>query len=63
MDLRIWLKWPEQARLAVDHRLAGNPDQAVVHARRATELAQASGRPYDEELASRVLAGLANADW
>ena len=44
--------------LAEAYRLAGDLDPAVAHARRALELAQAHGRPYDQELARRVLAGL-----
>jgi len=47
--------------LAEAHRLGNAPAQAAAHARRALELAQAHGQPYDEELARRVLAGLANA--
>jgi tetratricopeptide (TPR) repeat protein len=55
----------EQSRLhsglAEAHHLADDPDQAAAHARRALELAQAHGQPYDQELARRVLAGLTNA--
>ena len=39
-------------------RLAGNTDQAQIHAHRALELALAYGRPYDEKLARQVLATL-----
>jgi tetratricopeptide (TPR) repeat protein len=41
--------------LAEAHHLDGNLDQAAAHARRALDLAQASGRPYDCELARRIL--------
>jgi tetratricopeptide (TPR) repeat protein len=50
------------SRLAEACRLAGNPDEAIAHAQRALVLAQAHGRPYDQELARRVLAGLASTD-
>jgi DNA-binding SARP family transcriptional activator len=51
------------AGLAEAHRLAGDAETAVAHAHRAVELARASGRAYDQELARRVLAGLASTDW
>jgi tetratricopeptide (TPR) repeat protein len=41
--------------LAETHRLLGNLDQAVVHARRALEQSRASGRVYDEGLAQQIL--------
>ena len=50
------------AGLAQAYRLASDPDQAAAHAHRALELAQAHGRAYDQELARRVLAGLADAE-
>ena len=51
--------------LAEARRLTGDPGacrQAVAHARRALELAQASGRVYDQELARRILDRLGRAD-
>jgi len=48
--------------LAEAHHLVGDLDQAVAHARRALELAQASGRAYDEGLARRILDRLGKAD-
>ncbi|MBI1879112.1 MAG: tetratricopeptide repeat protein [Chloroflexi bacterium] len=44
--------------LAEAYHLAGDPDWAVEHIRRALELAQASGRAYDQELACRILVRL-----
>lgn len=41
--------------LAEAHRLAGECERAQVHAVRALELAQATGRPHDEGLACQVL--------
>jgi tetratricopeptide (TPR) repeat protein len=41
--------------LAEAHRLAGECERAQVRAHRALELAQATGRPYDEGLARHVL--------
>jgi tetratricopeptide (TPR) repeat protein len=41
--------------LAEAFRLAGDLNQAAGHARRALELAQATGRAYDEYLARRIL--------
>jgi len=49
------------AGLAEACRLAGAADQALLQAKRALELAQAHGRPYDERLARTVLAGLATS--
>ncbi len=51
--------------LAQARRLTGDPGthrQALAHARRALELAQASGRAYDEVLARRILDGLEKID-
>jgi DNA-binding SARP family transcriptional activator len=56
--------------LAEAHRLVSDPstssgqalDQAVAHARRALELAQASGQAYGERLARRILDRLGKAD-
>jgi len=48
--------------LAEMHRLAGDLEQATAHARQALELAQATGRAYDRELARRILDGLEKAD-
>jgi hypothetical protein len=48
------------AGLAEAHRLSGDLDQAAVHAHQALELAQAHSRAYDQELARRVLVGLAD---
>lgn len=49
------------AGLAEAHRRSGDLDQAAAHAHRAMELALAHGRAHDQELARRVLAGLADA--
>jgi predicted ATPase len=41
--------------LAEAHRLAGDLDRAVMHARHALKLARASGAAYDQKLARRIL--------
>lgn len=48
--------------LAEAYRLLGNPDRAVEHARRALELAQATGRFPDQRLAQSVLDELETPD-
>ncbi|HSJ53326.1 MAG TPA: tetratricopeptide repeat protein, partial [Anaerolineae bacterium] len=49
----------EQSRLlsglAEAYRLAGDRERAKAYVRRAFDLAQATGRPYDERLAQRIL--------
>lgn len=57
IDSRAEQSWL-QAGLAQAQRLAGNADLALAYARRALELTQAHGRPYDEQLAERVLVEL-----
>jgi tetratricopeptide (TPR) repeat protein len=47
-----------QAGLAEAHRLSGERQQALTHARQAQELAQASGAAYDRKLAHWVLSRL-----
>jgi tetratricopeptide (TPR) repeat protein len=49
-----WLR----SGLAEAHILAGDPDQAEVHARQAWAQAQASGRVHDRDLAHQVLGEL-----
>jgi tetratricopeptide (TPR) repeat protein len=44
--------------LAEAYHLTGEPQQATEHANRALAMAQATERPYDEELARRILARL-----
>jgi tetratricopeptide (TPR) repeat protein len=41
--------------LAEAYRLKGEPGEAVAHAQRALKMARATGRPYDESLACRIL--------
>jgi tetratricopeptide (TPR) repeat protein len=47
-----------QSGLAEAHRLSGDWEEAKGCARRARDVAQATGRPYDERLARRILDGL-----
>ena len=44
--------------LAEAHHLSGEREQAILHAHRALELAQAYGRVYDQEKARQILARL-----
>jgi len=47
--------------LAEAHRLTGEPERARARAERALQLAKATGRPYDENLARRIMARLEQA--
>ena len=47
--------------LAEAHRLAGETEESGVLAERALQLAKATGRPYDENLALRIVARLEQA--
>jgi DNA-binding SARP family transcriptional activator len=47
--------------LAEAYRLSGDPQQAEAHARRALDLARATGRAYDQASAQRILDALGGA--
>ncbi|HUW12116.1 MAG TPA: tetratricopeptide repeat protein [Anaerolineae bacterium] len=61
IDSRAEQSWLHSG-LAEAYRLLGDPDRAVEHARRALELAQATGRSHDQRLAQRVLDELETPD-